>query len=189
MQNLILDAFLIIGGAIAGSFMGLLFYSKYKQSQILDKIRFLVTADVTQISKAMNNIQCETLYEKTRQERTIKDLENFLARNIIRIHKITDGTVTSLHGKYFHLPVEEMFKLELLYSDLSKFNKTMESWGKEIDKHKIDEKVVSRRDVLFEELTKECEKINASISRFSDLSWYKKWENKLHNDLKFKDDT
>ena len=187
MQNLILDAFLIIGGSIAGSFMGLLFYSKYKQSQILDKIRFLVTADVTQISKAMNNIQCETLYEKTRQGQTIKGFKEFLTRNIIRIHKITDGTVTSLHGKYFYLPSEEMFKLELLYSDLSKFNETMETWGKEINEHKIDEEVVSRRDILFEELTKECEKINASISRFSNLSWYKKWENKLYSDHRFKD--
>ena len=148
-----------------------------------------MTADVTQISKAMNNIQCETLYEKTRQGRTIKDLENFLTRNIIRIHKITDGTVTSLHGKYFYLPSEEMFKLELLYSDLSKFNETMETWGKEISEHKIDEEVMSRKNILFEELTKECEKINVSISRFSNLSWYKKWKNKLYNDLKFKDDT
>ena len=187
MQNLILDVFLIVGGSIAGSFMGLLFYSKYKQSQILDKIRFLVTADVTRISKAMNNIQCETLYEKTRQGQTIKGFKEFLARNIIRIHKITDGTVTSLHGKYFYLPSEEMFKLELLYSDLSEFNETMESWGKEINEHKIDEEVVSRRGILFEELTKECEKINASISRFSNLSWYKKWENKLYSDHRFKD--
>lgn len=64
MQDLLVDILLIIGGSVAGSFLGLLCYSRYKQHQIIDKIRCLVTSDVSHISNEVANIMTEISYEQ-----------------------------------------------------------------------------------------------------------------------------
>ena len=81
-----------------------------------------------------------------------------------------------------------MFKLELLYRDLSKFNEKMKLLGEDLHKYEIKD-VMAKKDLLFVELSKECVKLNKSISRLNRLSWYKKWEKRLYNDPKFRDDS
>lgn len=136
MQDSLLSILLIIGSSVAGSFLGLLCYSRYEHRQRIDKIRCLVTTDVSQIFNAIKNIMIEISDEKE-QTQTVESFKQFLTRNIITIDKIAAGTAVNLYGKYFHLPTEEMFKFELLYRDLSKFNEKMKLLGKELHKYEI----------------------------------------------------
>ena len=186
MEDLILDLALTIGGSVAGSFTGLLCYNEYRHRQQVDKIRCLVTMDVSSTFKIVTGIKNEALDEKE-HEQTTEGFENFLKQNIIVINKITSGTATNLSRQYFNLPEEEMIKLELLYLDLNKFNKKMRSWGEELSKYEIN-KVAPVKNELCLELIKECAKLDELFSRITRLPWYKKWNKKLAQDSRFKDD-
>ena len=186
MQDLILNLSLAIGGSIAGSFTGLLCYNEYRHRQLVDKIRCLVTMDVSSTLDIITRIKSDAISEKER-EQTTKSFKNFLKYNIIVIREITGGTATNLSQQYFNLPEEEMIKLELLYLDLNKFNKKMDLWGKEIGKYGIN-KVLSVKNELCDELIKECTKLDKSFDRIISLPWYKKWVKKLDRDSRFKDD-
>lgn len=186
MQDLILNLVFYIGASVAGSFMGLLVYSECRHRQRVNKIRCLVTMDVSLIFKAITNVKNEAYREK-KHEQTAKSLIKFLERNIIVIHSISEGIATNLSRQYFHLPAEEMIKLDLIYTQLDKFNKTMKLWGQELNKLKIDE-MVPYADDLCTELIKECKKLDEPVSYITGLPWYKKWTKKLTHDSKFKVD-
>ena len=182
--DFVIQIFILICVSMTGSFLGLICYRYWERRKMMIRIRYHVVADLMHI-KSLRNFDYKKMIMATRTM-TPSEFKQTLKQIITKINLITDQKTMDIKEKYFELPLEESFKIQIVYNAVDQFNETIQKWRTGLEKAEITNEHLSKKNEIFEEIIIEWEKVNEPLMVLTQTKWYKKIENDLEVNPKYK---